>query len=117
MAFDISSDNFLEKTKVDLTEEIGEGAFVELREPTKKEVLSLSKAYEAGAVEFEEKFSQMLPALMVGHGFTAGGKPASNEQVRDAIGKRTVAQNKVEVEFFTWATAPFQKKNEPASQA
>lgn len=112
MAFDISSDNFLERTKIDLAEEFGEGAFVEMREPSKKEFLALSKAYEGGALDFEEKFSALMPALIVGHGFTSGGKPASNEQVRDAIGKRTSAQNKVEADYFTWATAPFQKPSE-----
>jgi hypothetical protein len=36
MAFDISSDSFLATLRIDLAEEVGEGAFVELREPTKR---------------------------------------------------------------------------------
>ena len=117
MAFDISTDSFLEKTKIDLEKEFGEGAYVELREPTKREFLAMQKAYEAGPTDFEEKFTAMLPSIIIGHGFTAAGKPATNEQVAAAIGKKTVAQNKVEVDYLTWATAPFLKAKEPASKA
>jgi len=117
MAFDISNDNFLEKKKIDLSEELGEGAFVEFREPSKREFLLLQKAYEAGLLEFEDKFIELEPALLVNHGFISGGKPATNEQVVLAISKKTAAQNKVEMEFFAWATAPFQKATESESKA
>jgi hypothetical protein len=112
MAYDISGDNYLEKTKIDLSAEFGDGAFVELREPTKREYLVLSKAYQAGALDFEDAFSAMLPGLIVGHGFAMQGVPAKPEQVRDAICKKTAASNKVQSDFFAWATAPFQKQTE-----
>jgi hypothetical protein len=125
MAFDISSDSFLEKTKIDLEKEFGEGAYVELREPTKKEFMRLTIARDGLDVsnidysilaKYTDVFFEMLPSLIIGHGFAAAGKPASNEQVRDAIYKIIDASNKVEAEYITWVTAPFLKAKEPASK-
>lgn len=116
MAFDISSDSFLATLKIDLAEEVGEGAFVELREPTKKEFLTLALARDGSptevAAKFTEKFAEIFPKLIINHGFVSGGKPASNDQVATAIGKKIGAENKVEAEYITWATAPFQTASE-----
>lgn len=116
MAFDISSDSFLSTLKIDLNDEIGEGAFVELREPTKKEFLTLALARDGSptevAAKFTDKFAEVLPKLIINHGFVASGKPATNDQVAIAIGKRIGAENKVETEYITWATTPFQSKTE-----
>jgi len=116
MAYDISSDNFLATKKIELDEEFGKEAYVELREPSKKEFLELAKTREGTPTEvtakFTEKFAELLPKLIVNHGFTASGKPASNEQVRDAVYKKIKAANKVEADYLTWATAPFQSPSE-----
>ena len=112
MAYDITNDSFLEKTKVDLAAEFGEGAFVELREPSKKEFLSLIKSREGGEDAIEAAFAALLPKLIVSHGFISAGKPATSDQVAGAIGMKIKASNKVESEYLGWVSAPFQKQSE-----
>lgn len=112
MAYDITNDSFLEKTKIDLAAEFGDGAFVELREPSKKEFLSLIKAREGGEDAIETRFAELLPGLIVSHGFLSAGKPATNEQVAGAIGMKIKASNKVEADYLGWVSAPFLKQTE-----
>ena len=115
MAYDISNDSFLAKLRVDLDAEMGPEAFVELREPTKKEFLKLSIASKNGDAEAaEEVFAALLPSLILNHGFIAGGKPASSQQAADAIQKKIPAINKVETAWLEWASAPFLNKTESA---
>lgn len=116
MSFDITGDNYLAKLKIDLTEEFGEGAYVELREPSKKEFLKLFTASKDNDEEkIEGVFSALLPALIVSHGFTDAGKPATNERVADALGRKIAAINKIEQEYIQWASSPFLNKKESKS--
>jgi len=114
MGFDISNEAYLLKLKIDLSTEMGgTDVYVELREPSKSEYLTIAMPAKRGDEEGAEKaFAALLPALITGHSFMSGSNPASVQQVAAAINKKMPAAIKVEREFMDWANAPFLKKNE-----
>jgi len=102
---------FISSTKVDLSDFFGgEEAYIVLREPTTPEFYRLQEGAEKdGDAVYLENFLQLMPALIVEHGFTANSKPATNEAVAGILQERMEITMKV-VEAFQGTVPLLQAK-------
>ena len=92
--------NYITTEKIGLSEFFGgEDVFITIREPSKHELLKLSKSYKSDD-DTAEIMGELLPDLIIDHNFTNNGKKVDSKKVVDIIESITKCWSYVYEQFY-----------------